>query len=497
MKKKLYLNTITSLTAQFVAVIYGFVLPRLILEQFGSEVNGLTQSIKQFLGIISFLDMGVGQVVRSALYRPLHEKDYCALSAVMASGRKFYRRLAYVLAAYVVVLICVYPSISGRSFCWGYTATLIASMAISSFAQYYFGVINEQLIHADQRSYIIYSAQIITNVLNAVVCVCMIRMDLSIQTVKLAASLIFILRPIVTQIYIKKHYRIDRAIHYVGEPIAQKWNGVAQHVSAVILDGTDTIVLTFFSTLSNVSVYSVYYMVIASLQQFYQAATAGLHSAAGTLWASRERVAQEKLFAQIELVLHYGTVFLFSCTGILIVPFVQVYTNGLTDASYIQPVFSMLLVFAYAVRCLRTPYNIWILAAGHYKQTQCCHINAAAINLILSVLAVSRWGLIGVAVGTLCAMVYQTAWMAHYNIKALLRRPAWTIMKQFAVDLLTATCICLTASQINLIKVTYLGWFVMAVQVALIAAAVCGLSILIFYRKECMQLIRRSVMCAE
>ena len=83
------MNTITSLISQLVMVVYGFVLPRLILEQFGSEVNGLTQSIKQFLSVISFLDLGVGQVIRSSLYRPLAKKDWTQISAVMASGRKF------------------------------------------------------------------------------------------------------------------------------------------------------------------------------------------------------------------------------------------------------------------------------------------------------------------------------------------------------------------------------------------------------------------------
>ena len=69
--KKLALNTITSLVLQVVSVICGFILPRLILESFGSDVNGLVNSITQFLGVITLLDLGVGAVVQSALYKPL------------------------------------------------------------------------------------------------------------------------------------------------------------------------------------------------------------------------------------------------------------------------------------------------------------------------------------------------------------------------------------------------------------------------------------------
>lgn len=491
MKKKMLLNTAASLLAQVVAVIYGFVLPRLILEQFGSEVNGLTQSIKQFLGIINFLDLGVGQVVRSALYRPLEERNAAQISSVLASGGKFYRRLALMLAGYVAVLVCVYPYLVDGDFGWIYTATLIAAMAISSFAQYYFGIINEQLIHADQRGYVIYTLQIVCNVVNAIICVVLMKMGGSIHAVKLVTSLVFLIKPLTIYLYIQKKYRVNRKIKYSGEPIAQKWNGIAQHISAVVLDGTDTIVLTLFSTLANVSIYSVYYLVIASIQQLYQSATAGIQSAAGALWARGDREAQEKMFAATEVGLHFVSVFLFCCVGLLIVPFVRVYTNGLTDTNYIQPLFAGLLTLAYGIRCLRTPYNIWILAAGHYKQTQRCHIIAAALNLLISVVAVWQWGLVGVAIGTLAAMLYQTLWMAIYNTKNLLKRPLWSVLKQFGVDILTAGVVCLLAGRITLGQVSYLGWVIMALEVSLIAMAVTALSAGVFYRKQVLALLKR------
>ena len=51
------------------------ILPRLILVAFGSDVNGLVNSIDPFLRIISLLDLGVGAVVQSSLYKPIAEND--------------------------------------------------------------------------------------------------------------------------------------------------------------------------------------------------------------------------------------------------------------------------------------------------------------------------------------------------------------------------------------------------------------------------------------
>ena len=70
-KKLLALNTSSSLIFQLTTIVCGFIVPRIILKSYGSEVNGLINSIMQFLAIISFLELGVGAVIQSSLYNPL------------------------------------------------------------------------------------------------------------------------------------------------------------------------------------------------------------------------------------------------------------------------------------------------------------------------------------------------------------------------------------------------------------------------------------------
>lgn len=491
--KKLKINLAVSLVYQFVAIIYGFILPKLILEQFGSEVNGLLQSITQFLGIIGFLDMGVGQVVRSALYKPLETCDANKISGIMVSGSKFYRRIAYSLLIYVAVLVIVYPTLLTDEFDFWFTATMIVIIAVGSFVQYYFGVIQEQLLHAHQKSYLIYSIQIFCYLFNLVACICMINWDCSIHAVKFVTCLIFLVKPFFYVWYVRRKYNIDWNITCEDEPLQQKWHGVAQHISAVVLDGTDNIVLTLFSTLSNVSVYSVYFMIINSINTFYQSAAVSIQSAAGQIWARQDKSEINNMFYVAELCLHKVTVFLFCCTGLLIVPFVRVYTMDVTDADYIQPIFALLLVIAYGIRCLRTPYNIWILAAGHFKQSQKCHIMAALLNLIISVVLVLHLGLVGIAIGTLVAMCYQTTWMMLYTTKKLINCNMRSLIKQLLSDVLSVGLIAILAGSITLQSVDYIGWIIMAIKVAVIAIICILVITCIFHRKEIRQFTAKAI----
>ncbi len=489
--KKLALNTITSLLLQFTTVVCGFILPRLILGTYGSDVNGLITSITQFLGVITLLDLGVGSVVQSVLYKPLAEKDKKKISEIYISAKRFFTRLALILLAYVVVLMVVYPLIVNKSFNYSYTAILIAVISISSFGQYFFGIVNSLLLNADQKGYIQYSAQIITLILNTIACSILILMDCPIHIVKLTTSIIFLTRPLFLNWYVNKHYNIDKKIKYTEEPIKQKWNGMAQHFAAYVLGGTDNIVLTLLSTLANVSIYSVYNIVIMGVKNAFLSMTNGFQSLIGEMLAKKEIDKLKVFFGYVEWILHTGTTLVFGCTGILIVSFVQVYTKGINDADYVQPLFGVLITIANAGHCLRLPYNILILAAGHYKQTQSNYIVAMILNIIISVATVKIWGLIGVSIGTLVAMTYQTIWMAWYDSKNIIKWPFKNFLKQVAVDAVTAIISSLVTFKISMISVSYASWALFAIEVFGIWLVITFVINYIFYKKNMKSLLQK------
>lgn len=489
--KKLALNTITSLGLQVVSVICGFILPRLILESFGSDVNGLVNSITQFLGVITLLDLGVGAVVQSALYKPLADNNTNMISKIYVSANKFFRRLAEILLVYVVLLMIFYPMLVNKSFGHMYTALLIAAICISSFAQYYFGIVNSLLLNADQRGYIQYVAQIITLILNTFACYIIIKLGASIQIVKLTTSLIFLLRPLFLVFYVKKHYSIDPKITYTDEPIKQKWNGMAQHFASYVLNGTDNIVLTMFSTLGNVSIYSVYNVVIIGVKNALLSVTNGFQSLIGEMLAKKETMKLNAFFGFVEWFLHTGTTLVFGCTGVLIVDFVRVYTYGINDADYIQPLFAVLITIANAGHCLRLPYNILILAAGHYKQTQSNYIIAMILNIVVSIATVKMWGLVGVAIGTLIAMAYQTVWMAKYDSKNIICWPFKIFLKQCGIDAITVIIASLATFKIPMLSVSYVSWFLLAIEVFGIWLIISIVINTIFYRERVLSIFIR------
>ena len=161
------------------------------------------------------------------------------------------------------------------------------------------------------------------------------------------------------------------------------------------------------------------------------------------------------------------------------------------DANYIQPLFAALIVAANACHCLRLPYNIVILAAGHYKQTQNNYIIVAIINIVVSVATVKAWGLIGVAIGTLVAMTYQTIWMAIYDSKHLIKWPINKFLKQIFVDALTVTIGFFTTRIIVMQGSSYIAWVILAVETTIIWIILVVAINLIFYRSKVFGMINK------
>ena len=110
------------------------------------------------------------------------------------------------------------------------------------------------------------------------------------------------------------------------------------------------------------------------------------------------------------------------------------------------------------------------------------------MNIVISVVCVKAWGLVGVAIGTLVSMLYQTIWMAFYNAKNLVKRSFKVFAKQCIVDAITVGCFALIPIARKLTDASYWNWIILAIETAIAFLIVTALINFIFYRKYMLQL---------
>ena len=481
LKDKLYLNSLISLFNQICTVIIGLILPRLILQQFGSEVNGLLNSITQMLSVIALLDLGVGAVVQTALYKPLHDKDNQKISEIYSSSKTYFSLIAKILIVYIAILMMYYGVIKEDDFSWIYSVSLIGSVSISYFAQYYFGMSNTLLLNADQRIYVVTIVNLVTLFTNAALTVLLIYMGANIQLVKLGSSIVFLLRPYILHIYVKKNYSISIEKKPRSDAIPDKWSGMAQHIATVATGSVGNVVLTFGSTYSIVSIYNIYLMPLNAIKNLMEVTSTSYKSFFGNIIAQENFETLKEEFNKYEVLIHFLVVIIFGTVIKVLVPFVLIYSSVVSDANYKNEAFGLLISLAYAVYSIRLPYSNIIFAAGKFKETQKYSVWEVIINVVLSVLFVRWYGLVGVAIGTLASSAYRTCALVCYIKQDVLYREISVFGRQMLIDIICILVSMFITSYIRVEIIHFGEWILYAMVIFIVNICVTYLFFRLFY----------------
>lgn len=485
--KKAKLNVVVSLAAQLLTIICGLIVPKLIISTYGSTANGVVTSIAGFLAFITLLEGGVGGVARAALYKPLAENDAHGIGAVVWEVRRFFRVIGCVFAVYTVVLGLTYKYFAHVKIFDALTVfLLVAVISIATFAQYFIGISYSVLLQAAQKTYITTAVNMAATILNAAAVIIIIRLGGSLLTVKFVGGLIFAVKPFALWLYCRKSFAMEKPEKGGETKLEQKWSGLGQHLAFFLHTNTDVAVLTLLKSVESVSVYGVYNNIVSHIQSLTASFSTGMEALFGDMLAKGEKSKLDSAFSMYETLISFISISLYSVTSSAIIPFIKVYIGSVKDVDYIEPVFARILVCASLVYCLRLPYHAAVIAAGRFRETRWSAYGEAALNVAVSVALVIRFGLVGVAAGTLAAMLFRLIYYVFYLSRHVLDRPVKLFVKRLLVN---AAAFAVTAFIGRLIfealpADNYVLWAIASALTGAASVAVTCALTLMFYRAD-------------
>ena len=479
--KKALLNLISQLLLQVTVAVCGFIVPKLILEGFGSNVNGMVSSISQFLGVMALLENGFGSVAKTAFYKPLASGDKNAISGVYNATESFFRKIAFIFAAYCIALAIGFPFINDGGFDFWFTSTLVLILGTTSFAQYYFGMSYGLALNADQLSFISSFLHIGVVILNAVITVILLNLGAGIHIVKLLSASVFILKPFAINLYGKHRYKVNKKVPKDNESLSQKWDNLAQGIASYVHTKAAYVLMTIFLTFSEVSVFSVYSLVTTSLTSVVSSISTGFVAGLGNMYAKGEKDNYRKVFSLYEFINTSMACGFFTIAAITVMQFVGVYTANLTDADYYRPLFAIILIIGELIYCLRLPYHYMIANAGHFKQTKIGAILEAVINIVISLCLLPFLGIVGLAIGTAVAMTVRTIELITYCSKNITKISVWSSVKRIFINFLASATAIGVCSFIQYKPTGFIAWAIFAAIVSVITFAIIGAINAVFY----------------
>lgn len=437
------LNIITSFICQIVTTACGIVIPRIMIGAFGSAVYGATTSISQFLSYIALLEGGIGRVARGAMYQPLVNHDDLGVSRVYHATKRFFFYVGAAFLGYTVVISLSYRQIANASFLsWESVFFLVWAISLSTLFKYMGGLADLTLLNADQKQYYTNSVTVLTNLLNTAAIVFLACRSQNVVSVKLISSLIFILRPLFFRAFVKKKYTLP-AVKKEQAVLQNKWTGIGQHIAYFLHTNTDVVILTLFADLPTVSVYAVYSLIIVNIRNITASLSGGMEAAFGALIAKKEATALHNAYRRYKMLLSSAVMVLFGVTSVLLIPFVQLYTAGITDADYSQSLFAILILVAEAIHCLTLPCSTLPISANKLKSSRWGAYGEAIVNISLSCLLVFWNPLLGVAIGTLASECFKGLYYMIYSAKHILKTKKASMIGEFLLYALVLIGFCL------------------------------------------------------
>ena len=157
------------------------------------------------------------------------------------------------------------------------------------------------------------------------------------------------------------------------------------------------------------------------MQNFITSLTSSFTFALGQMFhVDREKF--DKLYNAYETFYVMATYIVYTLMAVFLLPLIQIYTSGIDDAEYTNPLLLLLFVVMNLISNSKLPSNGVIEYSGDFTKTRSHAVWEMAINITVSIAAIFFMGICGAIVGTIAALLYRGIVSVYYSNKKILNR---------------------------------------------------------------------------
>ena len=350
---------------------------------------------------------------------------------------------------------------------------------------------------ADQKMYVISIATCVHLAINTIITYMMAVIGADIIVLKTIALCSVFARTLILIIYSKKKYSY---LKYDVQPDYQALNKRGDAFYLQILGALHTgapilIITIVLQDLKLASVFAIFNMVMSGIGSLLGVFTSGLSASFGDVIARNESETLKRAYSEFELFYYCSIAIVYAVSFVLIQPFVDIYTAGITDANYHLPILGILFVLNGITYSAKTPQGMMVISAGHYKETKVQTTIQGLIMVVLGVVLSFKYGIYGVMVACILSNFYR-------DIDLLIYVPNRIVKSNWKESLIRVmimiASIILSVIACSIVRVLVVGaidnygsWVFAAIVFTIIAAAITISCYAIFSRAVFIRTVRR------
>lgn len=418
-------------------MIMSFTVRTIFIYKLGADFLGLNGLLTSILTALSLAELGIGSAIIYSLYRPVAQREWPVVKAIMNLYRNIYRALALIVLTIGLMLMPFLSLIVGKHVVPNYEFYYLIFLLNSSIS--YLLTYNRSLIIANQRNYVVSSIDFLMYFLTAGLQAITLFVFHSYATYLVVQVIFTIVGNIFLTILVHKDYGRELSnAEKVKIPqnviVKLKKNVIgtfANKIGDVVVNGTDNILIAAFISLSAVGIYSNYQLIILAVQALLLSISGAMTSSIGNFAALNQGARGLKLFNNHQFMNYTLTFFSSAFLFALLPTFIEFWLGN----KFLLPFeTTLILVINFIINRQRNSGNVFIDAYGLAYEQKMKPILEAVFNLGISILflTVFHLGIFGILLATtLTSTFIATTYEAYVVFKYGLLTPVSKFYKRY------------------------------------------------------------------
>ena len=414
------LNMITGLGGYAINTILGFVCRMVFVKCLSADYLGVNGLFTNLLTVLSLAELGIGNAVVFALYKPLAEHDEKKIASLVKFYGKAYKIIGIVVAVVGIAMIPFLSMIIKSQPNIAENIYLLYAINLFNTSSTYFFSYRSSLIIAAQQNYIVSGVNYIITILQSIVQMIVLLathnylLYLLIQTVGTFLYNIIISKIAVIKFPYIKSKDIDKL------PVEEKKTLFANirdlmiyKISGLLVNSTDNILITFFKGLSITGIASNYTLLVNTLTSLLGQIFNGLTASIGNHNALESNDKKYEMFSFFNLL----NFWIFGWASLGIVFCSSDIVKLCFGKEYVLPTYIPIIM---AVNFFSTGMlnAIWTYkhTMGLFHYGRFMQIFTGVFNIVFSIVLGKYFGLFGILAATFFARLLTNMWYDPYAV---------------------------------------------------------------------------------
>ena len=398
-------------------MIIPFLMRTAMIYFMGVQYLGLNSLFVSILQVLNLAELGVGSAMVYSMYKPIAEDDNKTICALMNLYKLYYRIIGAIVAIVGLLLLPFIPKLIHGSVPEDINIYILYLLNLgATVLSYWLFAYKNSILQAHQRTDVISKVSLITETVKYVCQLLTLALFHNYYLFVIVVLLTQILNNIIIAFFSNKFYPDFSAQGKLPREEVKKINGrikdlFTSKLGWVILNSADTIVISSFLGLTVLAIYQNYYFIITAViglvAGVFSSCTAGIGNSL-VIESKEKNFGDFKVFTFLIVWLAGVCTSCFLC---LFQPFMRIWMGQEYLVDFSVVICLGIYFFLYEINQL---FNLYKDAAGKWHEDRFRPLITSLVNLVLNLLLVNYWGLYGIILSTVFAMLFVgMPWLLH------------------------------------------------------------------------------------